>query len=146
MNREAIHAALFELLDGAYGFNSSARRIKHWDDVNSSDFPALFLVHKYDTVEYLSKGAPPKYKMLFDVVIYVNTDGDHSTPSVSLMNPIIDAMDSVFGSAPYPLGNDQTLGGLVCYCRMGGGNMQTDEGALGDIGVAIIPVEVLVPT
>jgi hypothetical protein len=37
-----------------------------------------------------------------------------------------------------------TLGGLVNYCRIEG-DIETDEGLLGEQAVAIIPVSILVP-
>lgn len=144
MSREAIHAALFALASGVADFKTSSRKVKHWGDCNSADFPAIFQVHKYDTLTYLGSSIPPKTTMMFDLVIYVSTDAHPGvdTPS-SVMNPILDALSEALLSTP--LDQPQTLGGLVSHCRIGGGNIQTDEGTLGEIAVAIVPIEVVVP-
>lgn len=142
MNREAIHSALFTLVSGVTSFAVKSRKLKHWGDMNAAEMPAIFQCHKYDVPTYLSNGVPPKWTMLFDLYIYVHSNQPGVAPS-TIMNPILDALEAALTVTPTtPV---QTLGGLVSHCRIGGGNMQTDEGVLGEIGVAIIPIEIVVP-
>jgi hypothetical protein len=84
---------------------------------------------------------PEKRTMTFDLYVYVNT-GDNDYPPSQIMNSIIDAIDSAL--APSGPNDTQTLGGLVSHCWIAG-TIETDEGALGDQGVAIIPIEIITP-
>lgn len=151
MSREAIHQALFNLVSSvtwtatdaqlATEFALSSRKLKHWSDVSPSTQPALFQSHKNEMVMRGGKGMPEKRTMSFDLYIYVNTSSTEYSPS-AVMNPIIDAIDAAL--EPTGASDVQTLGGLVSHCWISG-TIETDEGALGDQGVAIIPIEIITP-
>ena len=142
MNREPIHSALFTLVQSCASFKVASRILKHWTDVNDADMPAIFQAHKNDVPTYLGKDFPPKWTMNFDLYIYVNTKGDPSVSPAQVMNPILDALETALGGKPNAY--TQTLGGLVSHCRIAG-QTQTDEGTLGELGVAIVPIEIVVP-
>lgn len=137
INREQIYSALFARLRSIPGFVTTSRRLRHWDDVAAVDQPALFQTQKPEQPEQ-QPGMPTKWTLAADVYIYVNTGGDES-PS-SIINPLIDAVEAAL--APDPITNRCTLGGLVAHAWIDG-EVQNDEGVLGDQAVAIIPIRIL---
>ena len=144
MNRESIQAALFELLQGSAGGMASlklaSRRLKTPQEVGPGNCPALFQIYKGETVSWT--GAQMlKRLMHLDLVLYVHS-GDKSFPTSSLLNPMIDAIESLFG-ADDP-GSTETLGGLAARVSING-RIETDEGLLGEYAYAIVPVEILIP-
>jgi hypothetical protein len=141
MSREAIYAALFSKVSAAASVSTANRRLKHWSDVSPADMPALFMAQRGETAQTMT-GQPTRWLMNADLILYVNDGGDpHTTPS-TVLNPILDAITNLF--TPDPVTGKQTLGGLVHYARISGG-IAIDEGVLGDIVIAVIPVEILSP-
>jgi hypothetical protein len=61
-------------------------------------------------------------------------------PAIAL-NQLVDAIELAL--SPGPAFEEQTLGGLVSHCRIVG-EIETDEGVLGDQAVAIIPSKSMV--
>lgn len=143
LRREPIYAALFALAQGAYAFASSSRRVKHWDDVNRADCPALFMVQKGQVATRTTK-LPAYWTLDVDLIVYVKTDGDHDATPATILNEIVDAIEAALEPAPGRSDPRQTLGGLVYDCRIEGG-IDTDEGALGETAVAVIPVRIMQP-
>jgi hypothetical protein len=139
MTREPIYEALFALLAAAAGFVTASRRLRHWSDVGPAEQPALFLAQKSESAER-KPGQPPKWRALVDVYLYARAP-DEVTPPMSVMNPLLDAIEAAL--APDPVGNLQSLGGLVEHCYLAG-RIATDEGVLGGQAVAILPLEILV--
>jgi hypothetical protein len=138
---ETIYTALFNLLRTAPGLRTASRRLRHWDDVPSNEQPALFLAQGNINAEF-ETGLPTVWTCRADVFLYVKTGGDlHATPA-SVFNPILDSIISKL--LPPPHLGEQTLGGLVHRCRIEG-EIETDEGTLGDQAVVIIPVTMFVP-
>ena len=138
MNRELIYSSLLTLLTSASGITTASRRLRHWSDVAPSDQPALFMVQKSETAQVVT-GQPTRWSLRVDVYVYVR--GASDIAPASILNPILDAMTAallpdIVGSGP------ETLGGLVSYARIEG-MIETDEGALGDQSVAIIPIHLL---
>lgn len=142
MNREAIYGALFSLVSSVPGIVTASRRVRHWADVSPVEQPALFLVQKTEVSEVTTK-IPGRWTFNVDIVVYVNTGGHDSniTPS-TLFNPIVDAITTAL-VPPQGVG-EQLLGGLVTRCRVAG-TIETDEGALGEQAVVIIPVVLYTP-
>ena len=101
--------------------------------------PALFQVQRKETPVQLT-GMPAAWKLELDLVIYVNTTGNADSVPATIMNPILDAVTSLF-DATTPLGK-QTLGGLVHIAKISGA-IETDEGVLGDQAFALIPIEII---
>ena len=144
MSREAIQAALFDLLTangtGVPELRLASRRLKSPQDVGPGNCPALFQIYKGETVEWTGM-QPLKRIMHLELVLYVHS-GDKSFPTSSLLNPMLDAIEQAFGAGdPASL---QTLGGLARRVTING-KIDTDEGLLGEYAFAIIPVEILTP-
>lgn len=141
ISREPILAALFKLLQGASAFQTASRRLRHWSDVPPPQQPALFLALRHEQVKMMPPGVPPVSLITCDVYVYANTgttQADPLTAPSTVLNPLVDAIAAAL--APDNLiTNKQTLGGLAVHCWIEG-RIDTDEGALGDQGVAIIPI------
>ena len=141
MNRETIIAALFDRLTGLPGLVTISRRLKHWADVPAAEQPALFLTCGNSAPEQ-TRGLPPKWRLQATLHLYVNTGGDDRLSPSAQLNELLDAIEAALA----PTGGEpaQTLGGLVSHAWISGA-IETDEGVLGDQGVAILPLEILVP-
>ena len=136
MNREAIYSALFDLVCTAPGLVTTSRKLKHWDDVGPSEMPALFQAQGQQTALQMT-GLPARWELTAKLYLYVSTQGAVSPGEV--LNPILDAIATALDLTPI---GPQTLGGLVHYARIEG-TIETDEGTLGNLAVAIIPVKIL---
>jgi hypothetical protein len=135
--RELVYAALYARLLTIPGIVTTSRKLMHWADV--TEFPAMFQAQKSETVSK-TKGVDTKLEMMVDVYVYVKVeDGQPSSPALN------DMLDKVAAAiAPIPgSDNKQTLGGLVEDCVLRG-QILTDEGTLGELAVAIIPIQIQV--
>jgi len=148
--REQVMAALFTALSNAvYSdgtspvFNSVSRKLKLWGEVPHDQQPAMFLVDTHETrTQQPPQGLPSKLLMRTAAIIYVSTTNSEDVPSVQ-MNLVLDAVDKVF--LPDDLiRNVFTLGGLVHYCRIEG-NIAKTPGDLDGQGMAVIPINVMLP-
>lgn len=139
MSREAIYSALFAKVGSASGFMTIGRKLQHWADVAPAEQPALFQVQKSEDVKPQT-GMPSKVLMHVELYIYnLSTADPYASPAIGL-NKLMDAVTAAL--SPMGGATEQTLGGLVSYCRING-QINTDEGVLGDQAVAIIPIEIL---
>lgn len=141
-NREAIYAALFNVVKNAANFVTTSRRLKHWADVPMELQPALYMVQKPETVTQ-QRGIPTKHELAVDLYLYVKTGEDETSAPAPILNPLVDAVDATLKPAPalgyYPLiVNGQT----ISHCWIDG-QIENDEGVLGSQAVAIIPVKIL---
>jgi hypothetical protein len=137
ISREAIYAALWAQVADPATFQTSGRILKHWADV--TDFPALFQAQKTETASKSGRGESTKWQLSVDLYIYAKTSqGAISATQINnLLDTITNALEPTGGS------DKQTLGGLVHDCWIDG-QIMTDEGTLGDLAVAIIPVHIIV--
>lgn len=139
-SRETIYAGLFSRVSTAANFTTISRRLKHWNDVAPANQPALFQAQKSEDA-LVSPGLNTKWRLRLDLYVYAHTGGDPSSSPGSVLNPLLDAVTAVF--APDNLATNKcTLGGLVEHAWIEG-TIETDEGYLGDQGVAIIPVSIV---
>jgi hypothetical protein len=135
VTREPIYAALFAKLAAAANFTTASRRLKHWSETPTADQPALFMAQRSEHANPRPPGLPTVWDLHVDAYVYVTTT-DKSIAPGTLLNPLLDAL--VASIAPDYSGK-QTLGGLVQHCWIEG-DIKTDEGTLGDLAVAIIPI------
>jgi hypothetical protein len=138
VTREACYSALFSLLVKSAAFTTTSRRLRHWSDVSSSEKPALFMATGKQTPQQVNR-LPTKWVLDATVYIYVNAFG--SDDPGPILNSYLDAIEAAL------LPNSgvevtQTLGGLVSHCWIDG-TIETDEGTLGDVAVAIVPIKIL---
>lgn len=137
MNRELIWSRLFALLSNLAGFADTGRKVIHWGDC--ANFPALYMEQGAETVTKSGRGLPCTYTMSAEIYLYARNESN-GTPAVQI-NGLLDTVTAVF--APDLIDGMQTLGGLVTDAWIEGA-IARDEGVLGDIGVAIVPIKILV--
>lgn len=149
LDREAIYAAMFARLSGLAGFVTTSRRWKHWDDVMIPEQPALFLTQGNE-LPTQDHGEPPVWKLQPTIYIYCRHDADPAAVPGQNLNTLIRAVEEALErtatetTGPYGGPNEwsTTLGGLCSYVKIDG-QINTDEGILGDQAVAVIPLEIL---
>lgn len=137
MNREEIYSSLFNLVTTAPGLVTMDRKLRHWDDVQPTEMPALFQAQGSQIAIPMTR-QPTRWMLTATLWIYVRTEGV-SSPGI-VLNPIVDFVANVLDEA-FP-GQPQTLGGLVEYARIEG-TIETFEGTLGNLEVCRIPVAML---
>lgn len=154
-SRETIYAALFarlqtlvsaEVVLPAGYVRTASRFLKHWDQVAPEQMPYLAQVQRNETPKQ-QRGLPCAWTLYVDLYLYVRTNAqqDQSIVPTTLLNPIVDRIENnVLAPDSGPSENVCTLGGLVSHCWIDG-TIETSEGWLGDLEVAIIPVGILVP-
>lgn len=139
--RETIYAALFALVAATPGIRTSSRRVKHWNEVATPDQPAIFMAQRSERAD-VTTNMPAKWSFRVDLVLYGHNGGQDNISPMSVLNPIVDSIVETLNPTTYP--TEQTLGGLVHRCRIDG-DIQTDEGVLGDQAVVVIPVLIFAP-
>jgi hypothetical protein len=137
--REQIMQALFALVSGSASFVTASRRLKLWTDVSASERPAIFQYER-DDVYTSGKNYLSIVEMNVDLYIYTAPGADSGVTPISLLNPLLDAVDAAL--APSPVTRRQTLGGLVSHCYIDGKVMK-DPGDIDGDGIAVIPVKIL---
>jgi hypothetical protein len=137
MNREAIWSGLFAKLATLTAFAETGRKLIHWGDC--SNMPALYLNQGVETVAKSGRGLPCTYTMSGEIYLYARNDSN-DTPAIQI-NGLLDVVTDLF--KPDPIHGTQTLGGLV-HDAWVNGTIARDEGTLGDIGVAIVPITIMV--
>ena len=139
--REPIYAALFARVAGAAGFVTAERRRRHWSDVSPAEQPALFQYQKGEVAAVKALGAPTVWTLRVELHLYAHSSDPHSSPA-TVLNPLLDAVENAL--APNAVTGIQDLGlpATVQHAYIAG-KVETDEGALGDQAVAIVPVEIL---
>lgn len=135
MTREPAYAALFDLLRGAAAWRTESRRLRHWADVPLEQQPAMFMAQKGEVAEKV-RGQPTRWTCMVDIYVYASTAGGRAPGPI--LNELLDAIEAALHPST-ATEEDQTLGGLVEWCRIDGA-IETDEGTLGDQAVAIVPV------
>lgn len=141
MDREAIYSALFELLQQTPGFKSYSRRLKIWSEVAAAQMPALFLNQGSEVAETI-RGMPTKWTFYCEIYIYVNVGSDQTKSPYIILNPLNDKVIKLFDAEDNTYGV-QTLGGLVHSVKVNG-KVENDGGALGQVAISIIPLEIIV--
>ena len=144
MNRETIYAALFAKGTAAAGFSQSARRLRHIEDLQPSEFPAFYQVQKDEDWKQPAGNLPPIGELTVEWWVYVYGP-DSVTSHAALLNPLIDALAGSVGLPPaFNPSGYQTLGGLVESVRLNG-RIDYAEGAMDDRGFARIPLVIRLP-
>lgn len=140
IDRAAIYPAFWVRLEAATGFVTKSRTLKHWDDVPAGAQPALFMSQRREQA-IKETGKPTRWRLMGDLYIYVRSL-DADAVAADLLNASIDAVCARL--APDQIGSGKcTLGGLVHDARIEG-EIETDEGTLGQQAVAILPYVILV--
>lgn len=115
------------------------RGLRHIDDVQPEDMPALFMVCANQRVERQAPGGPSKYNL--PLQLYVYTSARENEGAQVVLNNVLDAIETIFETTHQ---HPTTRFGLpgVTSIRIEG-EIQTDEGALIDRAAAVVPVSIL---
>ena len=148
MTREGIATALFDLLLTVPGVKTCSRKLKPKDEVNTLDMPAMFLTLGGWTPIQSIDGLPTIWKHEYLIYVLINNSDPYQAPSTALNN-IMDGIEEVlrpvsrFGPPGFP-GTVQVLGDTTGRIRHAwvSGNVFADEGVLGDLTLAVIPIEI----
>lgn len=138
-NREHIDKTLEELLFSIPDFKTKGRVLRLWSDVQPEDKPALFMIAGNQRREQ-SQNIPGTLLMRYDLYLY--TWRSDVLSSDRQMMRLLDLIERKLD--PGPGVPHQSLGiSNVHHCYIAG-EIETDEGSLGQDSVAIVPLEVLV--
>jgi hypothetical protein len=139
--REAIYQALFTLAAGAAQFATVERRWRHWSEVTPAEQPALLMRQKSEFAAVKALGAPIVWTLAVELCVYAHSSDPYTTPA-AILNPLVDAVEAAL--LPPAATGLQTLG-LPQFVQHAwiAGKLASDEGALRDQAVAIIPVQIL---
>jgi hypothetical protein len=137
MAREAVFLALFAKLSALAGLQTKGRTLLHWADVAPAAMPALFLAEgrQHAQSDYRM---PTKWLWTGRVYIYAGAEPNSGVAAATVLNNLLDGVETAF--LPDRDG-ECTLGGLVSHARING-EVETDEGTLGAIAVAIVPFDI----
>jgi len=139
--RESIYSALWSLGSTSAGYATANRRLRHWADVSPAEMPAIFMAEKGGTAVNKALGAPIVWTLHADFYIYAHSSDPYLAPA-TVLNPLLDALETAL--APNQTTGILNLGlpNMVTHAYIEG-KVDTDEGVLGDLAVAIIPVAIL---
>jgi hypothetical protein len=143
--RDAAMSALSSLVASAYAWKTGpSRKLKLWSDVSPASRPACFLFEGGLESYGWSEGAIPKRAIEAKIFAYLNAK-DHSTIGATLLDDVMDALDSAFAlsGSDLALGRN-TLSGLVYSCRIDG-KVLKDPGDLDGDALLIVPVKLILP-
>jgi hypothetical protein len=121
------------------GFGTTGRRLKMWDDVAFQ--PALFTHEGDESTEYHGT-ILPKATWTTEIYIYSKGGEDPQAVPVTLLNNLLDAVQSVF-QPDDPMRGVYTIGGLVDWCRLG--KILKESGDMDGQAIAVMEVEIIVP-
>jgi hypothetical protein len=139
--REPVYAALFALVAGAAGFVTAERRLRHWSEVTPAEQPALFMRQKQEVAAVPTLGAPTVWRLGVELYLYAHSSDPYQAPAM-ILNPLVDAVEAAL--APLAATGLQDLGlpATVQHAYLAG-KIATDDGALRDQAVVVIPIEIL---
>lgn len=143
VDSESIYQALFNRLSGIDGFVTTSRRLRHFNNVQTEERPALFVTQGNQT-EVPVKGLDAKVELEAEVYIYIHETDKAIPPSVQL-NQMIDKVRKAIAPDFPEMCEYQTLGGLVEHCWIEGTIevFEAVENMLDDQGIAIVPIRIL---
>ncbi|MBN8905851.1 MAG: hypothetical protein J0H19_18700 [Rhodospirillales bacterium] len=142
MNREPIMEALKAKLSMPE-FKTVSRRLRMFGDVPHAEMPALFIIEPSEAYAQTER-LPSKTTFDVELWVYICDGVDQNTVPVTVLNGLLDKIDDALSPDPPPHPRVQTLGGLVSHCWIEG-QIEKTPGDLDGIGLARIPLKILIP-
>lgn len=152
VDREAIWAALFALLQGSLGplCQTMGRHHVMPPQLSAEQQPAAFLVQAKESRPPSPSGLPQKLILTGFIILYFQAPeplleevGTETVLGATAANALLKAVDTALMPDNWATGK-QTLGGLVTHCWIEG-EVDQDTGVFGEQGAAILPIKMLVP-
>ena len=154
LDREPIFTAIFARLQAIAGVVTCSRKWEHFDDVDPSQQPAIFLNTGPERCKQ-QRGMPPQWTLAPTIHLYCRNDADPDAAPGVQIHGILKKIEAAFERTPAESslangpfsdsGADShgtTLGGLVSHCWISG-EIVNDEGLLQGQALAIIPLEIV---
>jgi len=142
INREAIHLGIYALLqklEESGELRTLTRKLQHPQDVHPEQMPYCAMVARSQR-RTQKQHTPGQYYLPVDLYVYVARKGDDIEAATAL-NQTLDAIDRALERPHNHPAQDLEVPGVIrCWIE---GEITTDEGTLGDIAAAVIPIEVL---
>jgi hypothetical protein len=140
MNRENIFRTLFATIADIPQVKTASREFRSFSSVAPEDMPAVFMTCRTQGISYGNRMVPPVYTFDLSLFVYVFKQETEKS-SQEVLNEVLDALD-VSLEALATATADPLNESSITQCRVMG-TIETDEGALGDLAVAIVPVQVI---
>lgn len=143
VSREKVMKAFYKQLKEyceANGIEKVTRKFKMWTDVPTNERPQLHILEQDENIEQSFNVTPSKTTLKLSLFLYTTTTDD--APGIVEINNLLDVIDAAL--APVPVINVQNLGGIVANCYIKG-KIIKEAGELDGDGMAIIPIEILIP-
>lgn len=146
-SRETIYSTLFNVLQAALQgqVKSFFRRPMPLSSISAEQQPALVMLQYREEAIRKSPTLPTYYRLLVDVVLWVQSDGDltNAIPA-QVVNPIVDIIDATLALDPAVNGSvvANELGILGVHQASIQGVVMEHEG-LGTQAKALIPIELI---
>jgi hypothetical protein len=160
VTREQVMSALLTALGAAAGFATVSRHIEVIEGgpgttptvATPPAQPGLYLFEDHEETIYNAEGSPPSRTWFVELWLWCKSPvgatlgvPDMTTPGVSVINPLIEAIEAAFKPDDFRT-NRYTIGGLVQYARIQGTTVKISGDANPDgQNFAAIPVRILVP-
>lgn len=142
--REPIMRALKDRLQ-IPEFNTVTRRVRGTGDFNSSDYPVLMIDELSETCIQGFDSSPEMTTFNIEMWVIINNGQDPNDEPISALNDLLDKIDAALATdLPHPYKQVCTLGGLVQHCWIDG-TIDKQAGDINGIGIARIPIKILVP-
>lgn len=146
VTRETLMAALFAKLQTLSGYTVFTRRFVPRGELGIGSLPILMMIEDAEPEKIEQAGPAGQRRFVGVMVIVAARNTNKAVSGITLINPMVDAIDNLL-TAPDNLANGRfTLGGLATYCRIEGqlfkqsGDIDADG-----IGGAVIPIKILMP-
>lgn len=140
--REQATAALFTLLSGVVNFNSKQRRFEMWDSIAASDRPALRFLENGETVVRSQPAGLTFIELKVSAALYWDVPAESAAVPASYMNTVLASLDLKMRPNLATQRLDLGLYPQVqdCYIE---GEVIKDPGDLDSVGLAIVPIKIL---
>jgi hypothetical protein len=143
ITREHVSIALYNLLVGSSTYQTTGRRFQTFANLPNVQKPALFLVEPKENHRRDKELVPARRIIEYECFIFIDDGTDPNAVPITVLNPLIDAIDPVNGGVLTPgINGRQTLGGIVMDCYIEGEIIKV-PGDLDGQGAAIIPIKVI---
>jgi hypothetical protein len=140
--REEIATALLAKLAATGAFVMYGRRLLGPESIPQNQTPALCLVDANELYESQARNLPSKRMLMLDAIVYVDVGSDVNAVPATPLNNALDAIDTALKADSGQ--GFCTLGGKVHSAKITG-EVQKAPGDVTGKGLAIVPIEVLIP-